>query len=610
MTGLVMTTAARVAVWCGRTAGRAVAVVALFAWLALTAGGAAAVADDAGADGGPIVAGPTGAGPIDAGPIDAGPIDAGPIDAGPIDAGPIDAAATDAGPIDAAATDAAPTGSALATDAGATAAPAAPTVATDAGPAATAPPAPIAGPPPDPAPPSPRRGARAAGVIKLVLGLMAVFALAYIGGHRRVVALEARLGVSGVIAAGFPMIALGVILRQPAIGILTDDVLGRLQPILHFGLGWLGFIIGAQLDIRLLDRVPRGTGYLVVVEALGPFAATAAACAGLGLVLGLADWRQPEFWRDAIVLGAAAAMTAPRRFRGFANRGWREGKGVDHLIAQLDEIVGVIGLLFVAAYFRPIEPGDWHIPGTAWLFVAIGLGVVVGVLVFTMIRVPTSNGEFLAVVLGSVAFGAGLAGYLDLSPTVVCFIAGALVTNFPTERRADVFRILSHLERPIHLLFLVLAGATWQFNVTAPWLVVPAFVVARIVGKWLAVSVTVSTLGDRVPASFVDARTLVSPLSPLAIALVLSLQGSAGGQPSPWLVTVVIGGALLTELVVQLTAPPTARGAASASTAASGPPPTPAPIDELDEPDGPAPIYRDDDDDTAPTDGSPPGAAS
>ena len=39
-----------------------------------------------------------------------------------------------------------------------------------------------------------------------------------------------------------------------------------MQPILHFGLGWLGFIIGAQLDIRLLDRVPRGTAYLIVVE--------------------------------------------------------------------------------------------------------------------------------------------------------------------------------------------------------------------------------------------------------------------------------------------------------------------------------------------------------
>jgi hypothetical protein len=62
---------------------------------------------------------------------------------------------------------------------------------------------------------------------------------------------------------------------------------------------------------------------------------------------------------DAIVIGAAGAMTAPRRFRGFAAGAWREGKSVDHLLSQLDEIVGVIGLLFVAAYFRPAGAAGW-----------------------------------------------------------------------------------------------------------------------------------------------------------------------------------------------------------------------------------------------------------
>ena len=283
-------------------------------------------------------------------------------------------------------------------------------------------------------------------------------------------------------------------------------------------------------------------------------------------------------------------MTAPRRFRGFASRGWREGQSVDHLLAQLDEIVGVIGLLFVAAYFRPDSIGGWQLPGTAWLFVAIGLGVVVGLLVFVMIRVPTSSGEFLAVVLGSVAFGAGIAGYLDLSPTVICFIAGALVTNFPCEQRAEVFRILSHLERPIHLLFLVLVGASWDVTATGPWLVVPAFVLARILGKWLAVSVASSVVGAALPAGFARDRTLVSPLSPLSIALVLSLQGSAGGPLSPWIITVVVGGALLTELAVQFTTPPVPRQAAGGA-------PSGEAIDELDEPDGPAgPYHRDEHD--------------
>ncbi|MBK9036786.1 MAG: hypothetical protein IPL61_36975 [Myxococcales bacterium] len=560
-------------------------------------GAARAQAPEAGPPAGPVDAGvgplaapgdaataPTD--PIDAAAIDAA-IDAAAIDAA-IDAAPIDAARAartpDAGPADAG------LGALTAPDAGADAwldAGASPAGPLDGGPTAPVPAV------TDPSPPPAGGGDRTGVVLRLVLGLTAVFALAYLGGHRRVVALERRLGITGVIAAGFPFVALGVIIRQPAIGVLTGDVLERMQPILHFGLGWLGFIIGAQLDIRLLDRVPRGTGYLVVVEALGPFAAVAATTAGLALALGIADWRTAEFWRDAIVVGAAGAMTAPRRFRGFANSAWREGKSVDHLLSQLDEIVGVIGLLFVAAYFRPQTAVGWALPGTGWLFVTIGLGVAVGVLIFAMVRVPSSEGEFLAVVLGSVALGSGLAGFMYLSPIVVCFIAGALVVNFPCDQRDAIFRILNHLERPIHLLFLVVAGAAWDVAAAKPWVIVPAFVAARVVGKWVGIAAARTTVGALLPRGYADQRVLVSPLSPLAIALVVSLQGSAGGLPSGWLVTVVIGGAVLTEVAVQLTSPPAGRAITNTTAALAAPT-----VDELDD-DAPAtgPVYRDDRDD-------------
>jgi hypothetical protein len=188
--------------------------------------------------------------------------------------------------------------------------------------------------------------------------------------------------------------------------------------------------------------------------------------------------------------------------------------------------------------------------------VTIGLGVVVGVLIFTMVRVPVGSGEFLAVVLGSVALGSGLAGYLYLSPIVVCFVAGALVTNFPCEQRDEIFRILNHLERPIHLLFLIVAGALWNVTAPAPWLIVPAFVIARVVGKWLGVFAAAKTVGQDLPKGFADERVLVSPLSPLSIALVLSLHGSVGGATSDWIITVVIGGAILTEVAVTFTSPP------------------------------------------------------
>lgn len=389
--------------------------------------------------------------------------------------------------------------------------------------------------------------------IKVIIGLIVLAVLAYLGGHRRVVRFQERLGISGVITAGFPFVALGLIAAQPSVGILGPEVIDRMRPILHFGLGWLGFIIGAQLDIRVLDRVPKGTAYLILVESMGPFALTAAGCGAVMIAFGL-SWKDPAVWRDVILLGAAAAMTAPRKFRGFANRTWHEGRGVDILLSQLDELVGVIGLLFITAYFRETGETAWQIPSTAWVFVSLGLGVAIGVLIFAMVRVPKSNAEFLAVVLGGIAFASGLAGFLHLSPIVVCFLAGVLVTNFPNDQRDSIFRILNHLERPVHMLFLIVAGAVWDVADWRGWVIMPLFVVGRVVGKYAGVFASRTAVGTLLPAGFADQRQLVMPMSSLSIALVISVASLYSDTGLTWAVTAVLGGAILNELLVQATA--------------------------------------------------------
>jgi Kef-type K+ transport system membrane component KefB len=427
--------------------------------------------------------------------------------------------------------------------------------------------------------------------IKVIAGLMILLALAYLGGHRKVVRFQERLGIGGVITAGFPFVALGAIASYPSIGILNEEVISRLRPVLHFGLGWLGFIIGAQLDIRVLDRVPKGTAYLILVEALGPFAITATGCGALMIAFGM-DIQDPATWRDIILLGTAAAMTAPRKYRGFANRTWHEGRSVDVLLGQLDEMVGVIGLVFITAYFRSDTGATtWALPDTAWIFVSLGLGVAIGVLIFAMIRVPVSNAEFLAVVLGGIAFASGLAGYLRLSPIAICFIAGVLVTNFPNEQRQSVFRILNHLERPVHLLFLMIAGAVWNVTDWRGWVLVPLFVAGRVLGKWTGLMAAKTAVGAHLPADFIDQRNWVTPLSGLSIALVVSVQSLYADAGLAWIVTAVIGGSLVTEVLVSR---------ASKDEVVRGPIDElehDAPHDELhdlDEPDAPdGPIYRD-----------------
>jgi Kef-type K+ transport system membrane component KefB len=424
--------------------------------------------------------------------------------------------------------------------------------------------------------------------LKVIVGLIVLLVLAYLGGHRRVVRFQERLGISGVITAGFPFVALGLAASSDAVGVLNTDVIERLRPVLQFGLGWIGFIIGAQLDIRVLDRVPKGGAYLILVEALGPFAITVAGCGAVMIAFGQ-SWRDPFVWRDLILLGTAAAMTAPRKFRGFANRTWREGRTVDVLLGQLDELVGVFGLLFITAYFRADSGGSWQIPDTAWVFVSLGLGVAIGMVIFAMVRVPQSNAEFLAVVLGGIAFASGIAGHMMLSPIVICFLAGVLVTNFPNDQRENIFKILRHLERPVHMMFLIVAGAVWNIADWRGWALVPLFVLCRVVGKYTGVIASRAGVGSLLPVGFADNRQLVTPMSGLSIALVISVGSAQFDTGLAWVITAVIGGSILTEVVVQLIS----RDDGDAQIAVEADRPA---IDELDDreiDEGRGPIYRD-----------------
>jgi Kef-type K+ transport system membrane component KefB len=426
--------------------------------------------------------------------------------------------------------------------------------------------------------------------IKVIGGLVGLLVLTYLGGHRRFVRLQERLGIGGIITAGFPFVALGLFASWPSIGILGPEVIDRLRPILHVGLGWLGFLIGVQLDIRVLDRVPKGTAYLILVETLGPFVITAAASGAVMFAFGR-SWSAPGVWRDVVLLGAAAAMTAPRKFRGFANRTWHEGRGVDVLLGQVDELVGVVGLLFITAYFRDTTSSTWILPGTAWVFVSLGLGVAIGVLIFAIVRVPVSNAEFLAIVLGGIAFASGLAGYLHLSPIVICFIAGVMVTNFPNDQRDSIFRILHHLERPMQLLFLIVAGAVWEIDDWRGWVLIPLFVAGRVLGKYAGVLASKIAVGALMPSGFADQRQLVAPMSGLSIALVVSVQSVSQDESLPWIVTAVIGGAMVTELLVR------DSRTVDGGPAPAGKPKVADPIDDLDNRGSGAvsgPIYPDD----------------
>lgn len=389
---------------------------------------------------------------------------------------------------------------------------------------------------------------RPGAVIWTILGLLAVAALAWIAGDRRVMEIEERLGISQVITTGFPFILLGMIARSKHVGLLSDAMLAELSPLLRLGLGWIGLVVGFRFDAHLLGGLPRGTARVVTFATMLPFLLVLAATGSWILATtGLTEdaFRNPVFLRDALILGTVAAVSDVSTTRA-------AGAAADTVqrLVRIEELAGILGLALVAAYFRPHLGVSWQLPGTAWLFLTVGLGATLGVVVYGILLRAATDAEFTALTIGSVSLVAGVAGYLHLSSVVVAFFVGAMLANIPGSPKEKLGVALFRLERPIHLLSLFVIGALWNVGDWRGWALVPVFAGARLGGKWLAMRFGVRGSGLMLSNDAMSALAF-SPIGPLAIAIVVNAELLYPGGSISRIVSGVIGGAVVTEIVIQ-----------------------------------------------------------
>jgi Kef-type K+ transport system membrane component KefB len=203
----------------------------------------------------------------------------------------------------------------------------------------------------------------------------------------------------------------------------------------------------------------------------------------------------------------------------------------------------------IAAYFRPTDvEAQWALPGTAWLFVTLGMGATLGTVLYLILRRPATRPEFMAIALGSVGFAAGMAAYVRLSPLVICFVAGTVIANLPGPHRTPLRETLVALERPIFLVFLALAGALWDPRDWRGWVLMPVFLASRYLGLFVGRFAA----RRQEPASAEQLRTggpVFEPVSIVGIAVVINVSSLYRGPAIPALITAVIAGALAAELL-------------------------------------------------------------
>jgi multidrug transporter EmrE-like cation transporter len=385
------------------------------------------------------------------------------------------------------------------------------------------------------------------------LSTLLLILLALLGARFSFSSISVPPGPRLVFRTGTHFLFLGLILGPHALGLLTQEAIRQLFPLLGLGLGWIGFLFGLQLDRRNLSQFPLGFHILAVGQAVLTF----------GLFLGVGWLGLWGFGRTGTVellllVGAAttASISTPAGIALISTNYLVRGKVRDLLffVASLDALVGIAALQVAYSLFPPgslVQQMDVA-PGLLWILAALGLGVVCGILFLWLTRPRPGGEELVLFLLGIAAFASGAALQLQLSPLFVSVTMGAVVANLsPDPQRA--FRVLQEWEKPIYVVFLILAGALLSFP--TPWILplAVAYASVRGVGKVLGNMAMIRLI----PFSFPLPRRFGLGLIPqggislaMAISGVLTYAGLGLGELSAvdLLFSVVVLGVILSEL--------------------------------------------------------------
>ncbi len=307
------------------------------------------------------------------------------------------------------------------------------------------------------------------------------------------------LGLKNVLFYGTEYIFIGLFLGPYFLNVLTPVRIDQLYPLTSLGLGWIGLVFGSQLELRRLKRFPANYYFIMFFQSLFVFAVLFIA------FYILISYSQIEAKRTYLIaasmaIAASGAITNHPAVFSEGKKRIKSGKTLQlmRFVSSLDDLFAfiVLGILFSFFHVRA-SLEELNIPGWQILVFSIALSFSLGFLLRTMIKLGKNNEEKLLITLGVVIFSSGLAGYFHLSPLFITFMTGLFVSNSSPERD-HVHKILIKFEKPVYIIFLILAGSMWKAgnNNTYFWIALFSLtyivlrVLSKYVGNLLAINLT------------------------------------------------------------------------------------------------------------------------
>jgi hypothetical protein len=266
--------------------------------------------------------------------------------------------------------------------------------------------------------------------------------------------------------SGMIYILLGLVFGESGLDILSREVLSGLLPLVAFGLGWVGFLFGFQLEFRYLKRFERSFQMLSLFQTFFV----------LVLSVGLLNWFLKRFFPEqsgyflygmAVAFGLLLTLNSPSLVNAIS--GSLPSRGGHYFLVRFLVSVsgfwGIFGLALLSSFWHsPFFKGLLFLKGSLLFAAATLLSVGMGSLFHLLSRKRIREPDLLVIMLGLVFFVSGAAFSFNFAPLYTGMVMGITFSNL-TRRHERIYPLLLSTEKPLYIIFLVLIGALWQFRI-------------------------------------------------------------------------------------------------------------------------------------------------
>lgn len=320
--------------------------------------------------------------------------------------------------------------------------------------------------------------------MRLLLTVLALALLSLLGSRLGFRSRRASLGIRLFVSAGSHYVLLGFLLGPRGAGLVSEGVTNSLAPIIALGLGWIGLLFGLQFDRQTLKAFTRREHAVVIGQSVVAWTILAAGLVGIFLLTGRDDPASLAAACAAAAAGCASSPTGVAIVFGSA----RVSGPFSRLATLATSLDGATGIVFLAIVYAAVHPpapvGLVDLGPARWIVVPTLLALLFGWLFLSLSREKPPPDETMLFLLALALILAGTSLSIAASALFASWLTGAFIANLSPLRKR-IFTALARWEKPVHVLFLLLAGALLSFNSWHVALFLAGYLILRAAGKLL-----------------------------------------------------------------------------------------------------------------------------